>query len=64
MTGAEEEIASALSLPEYPTAAKQKRMIEERAAVYAGESLVPAEAVDEILRTGGNQSRSVLFISL
>ena len=63
MTEAEEEIASALSLPEYPTAAKQKHMIEERAAaLYAGEIPLPPEAVDEILRTGGNQSRSQLRI--
>ena len=63
MTEAEEEIASALSLPEYPTAAKQKRMIEERtAALYAGEIPIPPEAVDEILRTGGNKDRSQLRI--
>ena len=63
MTEAEEEIASALSLPEYPTAAKQKRMIEERAAaLYAGEISIPPEVVDEILRTGGNKDRSQLRI--
>ena len=38
LSKAEEEIASALSLPEYPTANEQRRQIEERAAaLYAGE---------------------------
>ena len=60
---AEEEIASALSLPEYPTADEQRRNIEERAAaLYAGEIPIPEEAVDEILRTGGNRKASQLRI--
>ena len=60
---AEEEIASALSLPEYPTANEQRRQIEERAAaLYAGEIPIPEEVVDEILRTGGNRKASQLRI--
>ena len=56
LSKAEEEIASALSLPEYPTANEQRRQIEERAAaLYAGEIPIPEEVVDEILRTGGNR---------
>ena len=60
---AEEEIASALSLLEYPTADEQRRNIEERAAaLYAGEIPIPEEVVDEILRTGGNRKASQLRI--
>ena len=63
MSKAEEEIASALSLPEYPTANEQRRQIEERAAaLYAGEIPIPKEVVDEILRTGGNRKASQLRI--
>ena len=63
MSKAEEEIASALSLPEYPTANEQRRQIEERAAaLYAGEIPIPEEVVDEILRTGGNRKASQLRI--
>ena len=63
LSKAEEEIASALSLPEYPTANEQRRQIEERAAaLYAGEIPIPEEVVDEILRTGGNRKASQLRI--
>ena len=63
LSKAEEEIASALSLPEYPTANEQKRQIEEKAAaLYAGEIPIPEEVVDEILRTGGNRKASQLRI--
>ena len=63
LSKAEEEIASALSLPEYPTADEQRRNIEERtAAFYAGEIPIPEEVVDEILRTGGNRKASQLRI--
>ena len=63
LSKAEEEIASALSLPEYPTADEQRRNIEERAAaLYAGEIPIPEEVVDEILRTGGNRKASQLRI--
>ena len=63
LSKAEEEIASALSLPEYPTANEQRRQIEERAAaLYAGEILIPESVVDEILRTGGNRAGSQLRI--
>ena len=63
LSKAEEEIASALSLPEYPTANEQRRQIEERAAaLYAGEIPIPEEVVDEILRTGGNRAGSQLRI--
>lgn len=63
LSKAEEEITSALSLPEYPTADEQRRQIEERAAaLYAGEIPIPEEVVDEILRTGGNRKASQLRI--
>lgn len=63
LSKAEEEIASALSLPEYPTANEQRRQIEERAAaLYAGEIPIPESVVDEILRTGGNRVGSQLRI--
>ena len=63
LSKAEEEIASALSLPEYPTADEQRRQIEERAAaLYAGEIQIPEEVVDEILRTRGNRKASQLRI--
>ena len=63
LSKAEEEIASALSLPEYPTADEQRRQIEERAAaLYAGEIPISEEVVDEILRTGGNRKASQLRI--
>ena len=63
LSKAEEEIASALSLPEYPTANEQRRQIEERAAaLYAGEIPISEEVVDEILRTGGNRKGSQLRI--
>ena len=63
LSKAEEEIASALSLPEYPTANEQRRQIEERAAaLYAREIPIPEEDVDEILRTGGNRKASQLRV--
>ena len=63
LSKAEEEIASALSLPEYPTADEQRRNIEERAAaLYAGKIPIPEGIVDEILRTGGNRKASQLRI--
>ena len=63
LSKAEEEIASALSLPEYPTANEQKRQIGERvAALYAGEIPTPESVVDDILRTGGNRTGSQLRI--
>ena len=63
LSKAEEEIASALSLPEYPTANEQKRQIGERvAALYAGEIPIPESVVDDILRTGGNRTGSQLRI--
>lgn len=61
--GAEEEIASALSLPQLPSVEKQIREIEERqAALYAKEVTIPAEIVDEVLRYGGNRTGSHLRI--
>ena len=61
LSEAEEEIASALFLPELPTVESQKRAIEERqAALYAGEIVIPTEVVDEVLRSGGNRDRSHL----
>ena len=63
LTEAEEEIASALSLPDFPTANMQKRMIgQPMAALYAGEISIPSDVVDEILRTGSNHDRSQLRI--
>ena len=63
LSKAEEEIASALSLPEYPTANEQRRQIEERAAaLYAGEIPIQESVVDDILRTGGNRAGSQLRI--
>ena len=63
LSKAEEEIASALSLPELPFVNEQKREIENRiAALYAGEIAIPSEVVDEVLRTGGNRSKSQLRI--
>ena len=63
LSKAEEEIASALSLPELPSVNEQKREIENRiASLYAGEIDIPSEVVDEVLRTGGNRSKSQLRI--
>lgn len=63
LSEAEEEIASALSLPELPTVKQQIRSIEERqAALYAGEISIPSDVVDEVLRKGGNKDRSHLRI--
>ena len=63
LSEAEENIASALSLPELPSVEGQIRSIEERAtALYAGEIPIPADVVDEVLRTGSNRDRSQLRI--
>ena len=63
LSKAEEEVASALSLPELPSVNEQKREIENRiAALYAGEIAIPSEVVDEVLRTRGNRSKSQLRI--
>ena len=63
LSEAEEEEASALSLPELPAVKEQIRSIEERQiALYAGEIAIPSDVVDEVLRKGGNQSRSHLRI--
>ena len=60
---AEDETASAFSLPEFPTPEAQKRAIEERTeSLYSGSDLVPPEVVDDILRTGGNKNHSQLRI--
>ena len=63
LDGAEEEIASALSLPQLPPVEKQIREIEERqVALYAKEVTIPEEIVDEVLRYGGNRTGSHLRI--
>lgn len=63
LSEAEEETASALSLPDLPTVNQQIRSIEKRqAAFFAGEITIPSEVVDEVLRKGGNKSRSHLRI--
>ncbi len=60
---AEEETASALSLPQYPSMEAQKRKIEERIqALYAGEITIPVDVVDEVLRRGGGRKGSRLRI--
>ncbi len=59
MTEAEEETASALSLPELPSAEEQVYGIEKQEqSVRAGGSLIADEVVDEILRTGSNRTDS------
>lgn len=63
LSEAEEEIASALSLPELPSVEAQKRKIEEQMrAMYAGEITIPVDVVDEVLRRGGGRERSRLRI--
>lgn len=47
----------------FPTVEQQIRKIEERVqALYAGEIMIPADVVDEVLRAGGNQKGSMLRI--
>ena len=61
LSEAEEEIASAFSLPSLPTVEQQIRTIEApMQAQYADEITIPAEVVDEILRAGSNRSKSQL----
>lgn len=61
LSEAEEGIASAFSLPSLPTVEQQIRAIEApMQAQYADEITIPAEVVDEILRTGSNRSKSQL----
>ena len=61
LSEAEETEASAFSFPELPTVERQIRSIEERqAALYAGETAIPADVIDEVLRHGGNRDRSHL----
>ena len=61
LSEAEEEIASAFSLPSLPTVEQQIRAIEApMQAQYADVITIPAEVVDEILRTGSNRSKSQL----
>ena len=61
MSEAEEEIASAFSLPDLPTVEQQIRAIEAPIqARYADEIALDPEVVDEILRTGSNRSKGQL----
>ena len=61
LSEAEEEIASAFSLPSLPTVEQQIRAIEApMQAQYADEITIPAKVVDEILRTGSNRNKSQL----
>ena len=61
LSEAEEEIASAFSLPSLPTVEQQIWAIEApMQAQYADEITIPAEVVDEILRMGSNRSKSQL----
>ncbi len=63
LSEAEEIEASALSLPDLPTVEQQKREIEGRMqALYAGEVAIPADVIDEVLRSGGNRDGSQLRI--
>ena len=61
LSEAEEEIASAFSLPDLPTVEQQIRAIEAPIqAWYADEIALDPEVVDEILRTGSNRSKGQL----
>ena len=61
LSEAEEEIASAFSLPDLPTVEQQIRAIEAPIqARYADEIAFDPEVVDEILRTGSNRSKGQL----
>ena len=61
LSEAEEEIASAFSLPDLPTVEQQIRAIDEPIrARYADEIALDPEVVDEILRTGSNRSKGQL----
>ena len=61
LSEAEEEIASAFSLPDLPTVGQKIRAIEEPIrARYADEIALDSEVVDEILRTGSNRSKGQL----
>ena len=61
LSEAEEEIASAFSLPDLPTVEQQIRAIEAPIrARYADEIALDPEVVDEILRTGSNRSKGQL----
>ena len=61
LSEAEEEIASAFSLPDLPTVEQQIRAIEEPIrARYADEIALDSEVVDEVLRTGSNRSKGQL----
>ena len=61
LSEAEEEIASAFSLPDLPTVEQQIRAIEEPIrARYADEIALDPEVVDEILCTGSNRSKGQL----
>lgn len=63
LSEAEDETASALSLPELPTVTQQIRAIEERMqALYAGEIAISSDVVDEVLRSGSNHKGSQLRI--
>lgn len=61
LSEAEEEIASAFSLPDLPTVEQQIRAIEEPIrARYADEIALDPEVIDEILCTGSNRSKGQL----
>ena len=61
LSEAEEEIASAFSLPDLPTVEQQIRAIEAPIqARYVDEIALDPEVVDEILRTGSNRSKGQL----
>ena len=61
LSEAEEEIASAFSLPDLPTVEQQIRAIEAPIrARYADEIALDPEVVDKILRTGSNRSKGQL----
>ncbi len=63
LSEAEEETASALSLPDLPTVEQQKWKIEKRVqALYAGEVTISVDVIDEVLRNGNNRENSQLRI--
>lgn len=63
LSKAEEEIASALSLPEYPTANEQRRQIEERAAAFMPEKSRFQKALSMIFYGQEETGRAVNFVS-
>lgn len=63
LSEAEEEIASALSLPQLLTEEMQRHKIEAPlTALYAADSVISTDIIDEFLRAGSNHTNSHLRI--